>query len=86
MKCLGIVFSTLILLILHYISAEDPIEKYNACKLDADQNIVGGVETLLGQWPHMVAIIATSKTKEGLCGGSLISHRYILTAASCIDL
>lgn len=64
----------------------DPIEKYNACKLDTDQNIVGGVETLLGQWPHMVAIIATAKTKEGLCGGSLISHRYILTAASCIDL
>ncbi|KAA0184094.1 putative serine protease [Hyalella azteca] len=43
--------------------------------------IVGGREASLGQYPWMVAL---HYKRAVLCGGSLISGRYVLTAAHCV--
>lgn len=52
-------------------------------------NILGGVPTGLGEFPHMAALGYPSQDNpdyqyEFDCGGSIISDMYILTAAHCV--
>ncbi|XP_015126441.1 uncharacterized protein LOC107048006 [Diachasma alloeum] len=42
--------------------------------------IVGGVDTNDAEYPFLVGI----STEDGFCSGSIISRRYILTAAHCV--
>ncbi|XP_050298147.1 trypsin-1-like [Anthonomus grandis grandis] len=46
------------------------------------KRIIGGIETLVNQYPWMVALHYNNRF---LCGGSLINNKYVLTAAHCVN-
>jgi len=52
------------------------------CEYETKKRIVGGVETLRHEYPFAVNIV-DSKYKRAGCGGTLISHNLVLTAAHC---
>lgn len=67
-----------------YPGCYEETKKY-VCK-NAEQLIVGGNETELGEFPHMAALgwsLAGNRI-EYKCGGSLISEKFVLTAAHCV--
>ncbi|KAJ0055938.1 hypothetical protein NL108_016438, partial [Boleophthalmus pectinirostris] len=47
--------------------------------------IVGGASASPGHWPWQIHLLTTnSKGQRVLCGGSLINHEWVLTAAHCL--
>ncbi|XP_013144041.1 PREDICTED: serine protease snake-like [Papilio polytes] len=61
------------------------MERVTSCNHDADRLIIGGINATSGEFPHM-ALLGYKKHEEDIqwsCGGSIISERYILTAAHC---
>ncbi|XP_066150939.1 trypsin-1-like isoform X2 [Euwallacea fornicatus] len=46
------------------------------------KRIVGGVETLVNEYPWMVALQYNNRF---FCGASLINNKYLLTAAHCVN-
>ena len=48
-------------------------------------SIVGGEPAPLGAWPWQVLLSVTTHAGSFLCGGSLVSDQWVLTAAHCIE-
>ncbi|NXC20549.1 KLKB1 protein, partial [Corythaeola cristata] len=46
--------------------------------------IVGGTDSSPGEWPWQVSLHVKLSRQRHLCGGSIISNRWILTAAHCV--
>ncbi|CRL08189.1 CLUMA_CG020836, isoform A [Clunio marinus] len=61
-------------------------EYYFLPKIYRGSRIAGGEFAKLGQFPHQALILTTdSNGDDFVCGGSIISHNWILTAAHCLE-
>ncbi|XP_064917194.1 coagulation factor XI isoform X2 [Columba livia] len=46
--------------------------------------IVGGTDSAPGEWPWQVSLHVKLSRRRHVCGGSIISNQWILTAAHCV--
>ncbi|XP_053672730.1 brachyurin-like [Anopheles nili] len=46
--------------------------------------VTNGQEATPGQFPYQIALLSNFATGTGLCGGSVLTNNYILTAAHCV--
>lgn len=53
--------------------------------IDLDPRIVNGQNATRGQFPFYALLLINTPNGRGACGGNLISNRWILTAAHCVD-
>ncbi|XP_060134760.1 plasma kallikrein [Zootoca vivipara] len=51
----------------------------------ANNRIVGGTNSSSGEWPWQVSLHAKLSLQSHLCGGSIISDQWIVTAAHCAE-
>nr|AAF71519.1 HzC20 chymotrypsinogen [Helicoverpa zea] len=61
-------------------------EKIRLAEEEAQRNpsrIVGGSTASLGQFPYQAGLLAQFASGQGVCGGSLLNSRRVLTAAHC---
>uniref|UniRef100_A0A3F2YSH0 Uncharacterized protein n=1 Tax=Anopheles arabiensis TaxID=7173 RepID=A0A3F2YSH0_ANOAR len=46
--------------------------------------VVNGQEATPGQFPYQIALLSNFLIGTGLCGGSVLTNNYVLTAAHCV--
>ncbi|XP_050096684.1 brachyurin-like [Anopheles aquasalis] len=51
---------------------------------EPSRRIVNGEEAFPGQFPYQIALLSNFAAGGGLCGGSILTNNYILTAAHCV--
>ncbi|XP_001843395.2 brachyurin [Culex quinquefasciatus] len=62
-----------------------PAELQYLRKLQPERRITNGQEATPGQFPYQIALLSTFGGGTGLCGGSVLTNNYILTAAHCVQ-
>ncbi|XP_053687224.1 brachyurin-like [Sabethes cyaneus] len=53
-------------------------------ELTPSRRITNGQEATPGQFPYQVLVISSFENGAALCGGSILTRNYILTAAHCV--
>ncbi|XP_037803284.1 venom serine protease 34-like [Penaeus monodon] len=68
-------------------SPSPPTEAAPDCglKYETDTRIVGGVTANANEYPWQVGLVQAASPSEVFCGGSVIAHQWILTAAHCAE-
>lgn len=77
--------AALTILGLTYADHEGVVPAKQLKDLRSDERIVGGQLASSGQFPYQAALFMSDGSKSWFCGGSIISNRWILTAAHCPD-
>ncbi|XP_062549411.1 brachyurin-like [Armigeres subalbatus] len=49
------------------------------------RRITNGQQATPGQFPYQIALLSTFAAGTGLCGGSVLTNNFILTAAHCVQ-
>ncbi|XP_053440140.1 plasma kallikrein isoform X2 [Nycticebus coucang] len=57
----------------------------SVCTTKTNTRIVGGTNSVWGEWPWQVSLQVQLAARRHLCGGSIIGHQWVLTAAHCFD-
>ncbi|XP_053687664.1 brachyurin-like [Sabethes cyaneus] len=54
-------------------------------KLTPSRRVTNGQEATLGQFPYQVALLSNFAGGTGICGATVLTNNYILTAAHCVQ-
>nr|XP_002709380.1 plasma kallikrein [Oryctolagus cuniculus] len=60
-------------------------ENGSVCTTKINARIVGGSNSSRGEWPWQVSLQVKLAAQSHVCGGSIIGHQWVLTAAHCFD-
>merc|ERR1719348_809096 len=52
-------------------------------QINFSDRIVGGDNTLLGEYPWQVSLLYQGVIQNHFCGGTLVSSKHVITAAHC---
>lgn len=83
MKTISSIFLALCLVCVTVAEIEDiKLDASGWIEYNLTPRIVGGEDAIEGQFPYQVSL-RSKLTRQHFCGGSLLTNRFILTAAHC---
>ncbi|KXJ80484.1 hypothetical protein RP20_CCG024815 [Aedes albopictus] len=62
-----------------------PAEVQYLRQLLPERRITNGAQATPGQFPYQIALLSTFSAGTGLCGGTVLTNNFIMTAAHCVQ-